>query len=61
MNMRILLDTTYASRAPHSGTAVYLQELQRALAELGGVDLKLVHNRRRGRPPGAGLGALATS
>ncbi len=32
--MRVLLDTTYARRAPFSGTAIYLERLQHALARL---------------------------
>lgn len=51
--MRILLDTTYAGRAPHSGTAVYLERLAQALSELDGVEVVEVYNRRR-RPPGGG-------
>ena len=56
--MRVLLDTTYAARAPYSGTAVYLQELQRALAELGEVEITPVLNRRRPPPAGGGIGSL---
>lgn len=55
--MVVLLDTTYAARAPNSGTGVYLQELQRALAQLEGVDVKPVQNPRRGAPAGGGLGS----
>lgn len=51
--MRVLLDTTFARRAPHSGTAVYLERLGAALGELGDVDVVSVHNPRR-RPPGGG-------
>ncbi len=51
--MRVLLDTTFAQRAPYSGTAVYLERLMSALAELDGIDVIEVDNRRR-RPPGGG-------
>lgn len=51
--MRVLLDTTYAWRAPHSGTAVYLDRLAAALGELEGIDVVDAHNPRR-RPPGGG-------
>ena len=53
--MRVLLDTTFARRAPHSGTAVYVERLAGALRELGGVELLEVSNRRRRRPGGGGL------
>jgi glycosyltransferase involved in cell wall biosynthesis len=49
--MRVLIDTTYAHRAPRSGTAVYLEQLLRAL----GPDAVPVWNRRRGAPAGGGL------
>ena len=51
--MRVLLDTTYARRAPHSGTGVYLECLKAALSELDGVEVIAVANPRR-RPPGGG-------
>lgn len=54
----MLLDTSYAVRAPHSGTAIYLQELQRALAGLGEVEVTPVRNRRRGPPAGGGIGSV---
>src|SRR5437763_16844569 len=57
--MRVLMDTTYAARAPRSGTAVYLHELQRALAELDGVEVKPVLSRLRGGPAGGGGRALS--
>jgi len=56
--MRVLLDTTYARRAPHSGTAIYLRQLQRALAELGALDVSAASNQRRGAPAGGGLGSV---
>ena len=56
--MRVLLDTTYAARAPHSGTAIYLQELRRALTGLGEIEVMPVHNRRRGLPAGGGIGSV---
>jgi glycosyltransferase involved in cell wall biosynthesis len=55
--MRILLDTTYAARAPYSGTAVYLARLQQALGELGAVEVVPARNRRRGMPAGGGIGS----
>jgi glycosyltransferase involved in cell wall biosynthesis len=56
--MRVLLDTTYARRAPYSGTGIYLQRLQEALAALGAVDIVPVANRRRRPPAGGGLGSV---
>lgn len=51
--MRVLLDITYARRAPHSGTGIYLAELQAALAARGDLIVIAVANPRR-RPPGGG-------
>lgn len=56
--MRVLIDTTYAMRAPHSGTAVYLDRLCEALAERDDVEVVTVANGRRGPPAGGGLGSL---
>ena len=52
--MRVILDTTYARRAPFSGTAIYLERLGGALAQLPGVEVVEVYNRRRRRPAGGG-------
>lgn len=59
--MRVLLDTTYARRAPHSGTAVYLECLQAALAARGDVSVVAVANERRRAPAGGGWGSLANA
>jgi len=56
--MRILIDTTYARRAPHSGTAVYLDRLIDALRREPGVEVITVHNAGRGEPAGGGLGSI---
>jgi glycosyltransferase involved in cell wall biosynthesis len=56
--VRVLLDTTYSRRAPFSGTAVYLERLAGALAEIDGVDLVEVANRRRRPPSGGGIGSI---
>jgi glycosyltransferase involved in cell wall biosynthesis len=53
--MRVLLDTTYARRAPFSGTAIYLERLQQALARLDGVEVVARANTRRRAPGGGGL------
>jgi glycosyltransferase involved in cell wall biosynthesis len=55
--MRVLLDTTYARRAPFSGTAVYLERLAEALSARGEVEVIEVANRRRRPPAGGGLGS----
>jgi glycosyltransferase involved in cell wall biosynthesis len=55
--VRVLLDATFAARAPYSGTAVYLDRLQAALSSLGGIDLAAVSNDRRRPPAGGGLGS----
>ncbi len=56
--MRVLLDTTYARRAPHSGTAVYLTAIQEALSRSGLVEVVTTANRRRRLPAGGGLGSV---
>lgn len=56
--MRVLLDTTFARRAPTSGTGVYLDRLQAALAATGKVELLPVANVRRRAPAGGGAGSL---
>jgi glycosyltransferase involved in cell wall biosynthesis len=53
--MRILIDTTYAQRAPHSGTAVYLERVIEALGSQEGVEVVPVSNQRRGPPGGGGV------
>ena len=53
--MRVLIDTTYARRAPHSGTGVYLERLQAALSELDGVEVFAAANQRRRAPGGGGV------
>lgn len=52
--MRVLIDDTYAQRAPHSGTAVYVSQLVLALAD---ADVVTVANPRRGAPAGGGAGS----
>jgi glycosyltransferase involved in cell wall biosynthesis len=56
--VRVLIDTTYSRRAPFSGTSVYLDRLQSALAEIGGIEVVTVFNERRRHPAGGGLGSL---
>jgi glycosyltransferase involved in cell wall biosynthesis len=56
--MRVLIDTTYARRAPYSGTAIYLRRLQHALAELPDLAVIGQANRRRRPPAGGGLGSI---
>lgn len=50
--MRVLIDTSYVRRGP-SGTAIYVEQLVRALRERGKVDLVLAAQPRR-LVPGAG-------
>ena len=59
--MRVLLDITYARRAPHSGTGVYLELLQSALAARDDVTVIAVANARRRDPAGGGLGSVANA
>lgn len=56
--VRVLLDTTFALRAPHSGTGVYLERLQEALANRDDVTVLAVANRRRRASGGGGLPSL---
>jgi glycosyltransferase involved in cell wall biosynthesis len=56
--MRVLLDATYAARAPYSGTGVYVDRVTDALGRLDDVDVETVANRRRRQPAGGGLGSV---
>jgi glycosyltransferase involved in cell wall biosynthesis len=56
--VRVLIDTTYAWRAPQSGTGVYVERLCAALAELPGVEVVPACNRRRRPPAGGGWGSV---
>lgn len=56
--MRVLLDVTYARRAPISGTGVYIENLCRELEQIGGVEVVTVSNPSRRPPAGGGLGSL---
>jgi glycosyltransferase involved in cell wall biosynthesis len=56
--VRVLFDTTFARRSPHSGTGVYIERLGAALAELPGVELIEAYNRRRRPPGGGGVGSV---
>ena len=51
--MRVLIDTTYAERAPYSGTGIYLRELVSALRERDAIEVQTTANPHR-RPPGGG-------
>jgi glycosyltransferase involved in cell wall biosynthesis len=52
--MRVLIDETYAQRAPHSGTAVYVAQLTAALSE---IEVVTAANPHRGAPAGGGAGS----
>ena len=56
--MRVLIDTTYARRAPFSGTGVYIRRLCDELAAVDGVELIQVANERRRPPAGGGIGSI---
>jgi glycosyltransferase involved in cell wall biosynthesis len=55
--MRVLLDTTFARRAPYSGTAIYLERLQEALSGVPDVEVVPASNPRRRPPAGGGFGS----
>jgi glycosyltransferase involved in cell wall biosynthesis len=56
--MRVLFDTTYAARAPYSGTGVYIDRVIDALHRIDGIEIETVANRRRRAPGGGGVGSL---
>ncbi|WP_249011753.1 glycosyltransferase family 1 protein [Conexibacter sp. DBS9H8] len=53
--MKVLIDTTYAARAPRSGTAVYLEALVRELEAHPEVSVETAVNERRSPPAGGGV------
>jgi glycosyltransferase involved in cell wall biosynthesis len=59
--VRVLIDTTYALRAPYSGTAVYLERIVAALRQLGDVDVVTAANRARRPSGGGGVASLANA
>jgi glycosyltransferase involved in cell wall biosynthesis len=59
--LRVLIDTTYAGRAPYSGTAVYVAEVTAALGGLADVDVVTTANVARGAPGGGGAASLANA
>jgi glycosyltransferase involved in cell wall biosynthesis len=59
--MRILIDTTYALRAPHSGTAVYTDRIAEALAGLPDTEVVTAANARRRSPAGGGAASVANA
>jgi glycosyltransferase involved in cell wall biosynthesis len=59
--VRVLIDATYARRAPYSGTAVYVDRLAAALDALPGVTAALVADERRHPAGGGGLKSAANA
>jgi glycosyltransferase involved in cell wall biosynthesis len=55
--VRVLIDTTFAARAPTSGTAIYLENLIRELGAQGEVEVQQASNERRPPPAGGGAGS----
>jgi len=56
--LRVLIDTTYARRAPLSGTGVYIDRLCEELRLRNDVEAIPVWNRDRRPPAGGGLGSM---
>ncbi|MBV9311692.1 MAG: glycosyltransferase, partial [Solirubrobacterales bacterium] len=56
--MRVVIDTTYARRAPYSGTGIYTRMLCAELARRDDVEVVELANRRRGQPGGGGLASV---
>lgn len=59
--MRVLIDVTSARRAPHSGTAVYVERLVAALRELPDMTVHTAADARRRPPGGGGLRSAANA
>jgi glycosyltransferase involved in cell wall biosynthesis len=57
--VRVLIDTTFASRAPQSGTGIYVERLCAALGSLAETEVEVLTacNRRRRPPAGGGWGS----
>ena len=55
--MLVLIDTTYARRAPQSGTGIYVERLCAALEAFDGVEVLPACNVRRRPPAGGGIGS----
>lgn len=56
--MRVMIDATYASHAPQSGTGIYIERLVEALGGLEGVEIEAVANPNRRAPAGGGVGSV---
>jgi glycosyltransferase involved in cell wall biosynthesis len=56
--VRVLIDTTYAHRAPLSGTGIYIRCVCEELRRRSDVELVEVFNARRRPPAGGGLGSV---
>ncbi len=56
--MRVLIDTTFARRAPFSGTGIYIRRVVEELQRLDGVEPIEAINPHRRAPAGGGLGSL---
>ncbi len=59
--MRVVIDATYARRAPRSGTAVYVERLASALRALPGITLHTVADERRHAPGAGGMRSAANA
>jgi glycosyltransferase involved in cell wall biosynthesis len=57
--VRVLIDTTYAWRAPRSGTGIYIERLCAALGARSDVEVIRARNHRRRPPAGGGWGSVA--
>jgi glycosyltransferase involved in cell wall biosynthesis len=56
--VRVVIDTTYARRAPQSGTGIYVERLLAAMSALDGVEVIPTDNPRRRSPAGGGWGSI---
>jgi glycosyltransferase involved in cell wall biosynthesis len=56
--VRVLIDTTFARRAPLSGTGIYVERLCSALSALTEVDVVTAGNAGRRAPAGGGIGSI---
>jgi glycosyltransferase involved in cell wall biosynthesis len=59
--VRVLIDATYAHRAPHSGTAVYTERIAAALGALPETEVISAANHGRRQPAGGGVASVVNA
>lgn len=56
--MRVMIDATYARRAPWSGTGIYIERVVEALRRVDGLEIETAVNPNRRTPAGGGIGSV---